>query len=86
MFTCSDDEFQPATASFIASRQLQMKANNHPTDIPLHNTSSVENPHFVKKNNTGTMAVEQVIFPLVSDEEMVADFIFLTVVCLTQTT
>ena len=68
MLTCSD-EVQPSTASFIAPQQLQTEANIHPTAVPLHSISSVENPHFVQQN-TGTMAVDQARFPLASDEEI----------------
>ena len=62
-------EVQPSTPSFLASEQLQMEANIRPTEVPLHNSSSGENPHFVQQN-TGTMAVDQARFPLVSDEEI----------------
>ena len=65
ILTCSD-EVQSSTASFIASQQLQTEANIPPTEIPLH---SFVNPHFVQQN-TGTMAVDQAHFPLVSDEEI----------------
>ena len=62
------DEVQSSTASFIASQQLQTEANIPPTEIPLHSFSSSENPHF--QLNTGTLAVDQARFPLVSDEEI----------------
>ena len=71
MLTCSD-EAQPSTTSFIVSQQLETEANIHPTEIPLHSTlifPPIENPHFVQQN-TGTMAVDQACFPLVSDEEI----------------
>ena len=68
MLTYSD-EVQPSTASFIASQQLQTKANTHPTAMPLHSITSGENPYFVQQN-TGTMTVDQARFPLVSDEEI----------------
>ena len=68
MLRCSG-EFQPSTASFLASQQLQMEANIHPTEVPLYNISSGENLHFVQQN-TETMAVDQARFPLVSDEEI----------------
>ena len=61
------DEVQPSTTSFIASQQLQ--ANVHPTEIPLYSISSGENPPFVQQN-TGTMALDQARFPLVSDGEI----------------
>ena len=55
MLTCSwSDEVQPSTASFVASQQLQMEANIRPTEVPLYNNSSGENPHVVQQN-TGTM-------------------------------
>ena len=63
------DEVQPSTISFIASQQLQTEADVHPTEIPLYSISSGENPPFVQQN-TGTMAVDQARFPLVSDEEI----------------
>ena len=68
MLTCSD-EVQSSTASFIASQQLQTEANIHPTEMPLNSFSSGENPYFLQQN-TGTMAVDQARFPLVSDEEI----------------
>ena len=68
MFACSG-EVQPSTPSFLASEQLQMEANICPTEVPLHNNSSGENPHFAQQN-TGTMAADQARFPLVSDEEI----------------
>ena len=46
MLACSG-EVQPSTTLFLASEQLQMKANIHPPEVPLHNSSSDENPHFV---------------------------------------
>ena len=46
-----------------------MEANIRPTEVPLYNNSSGENPHVVQQN-TGTMAVDQVRFPLVLDEEI----------------
>ena len=63
------DEVQPSTTSFIASQQLQTEANVHPTEIPLYSISSGENPPFVQQN-TGTMAVDEARFPLVSDGEI----------------
>ena len=47
MLTCSD-KVQSSTPSFTASQPLQMEANIHPTEIPLHSFSSGENPHFVQ--------------------------------------
>ena len=46
MLACSG-EVQPSTPSFLASEQLQMEANINPTEAPLHNSSSGENPHFI---------------------------------------
>ena len=46
-----------------------MEANIHPTEIPLHRISSGENTPFVQQN-TGTMAVDQAHFLLVSDKEI----------------
>ena len=70
MLSCSG-EFQPSRASFLASQQLQMEENIHPTEVPLHNISSGESLHFVQQN-TGTMVVDQARarFPLVSDEDI----------------
>ena len=68
MLSCSV-EFQPSTTSFLASQQLQMEENIHPTEVPLHNISSGESLNFVQQN-TGTMAEDQARFPLVSDEEI----------------
>ena len=64
MLTCSD-EVQPSTASFVASQQLQMEANIHPTELPLHSTLV-----FPPSKILILFHKTQEQFPLVSNEEI----------------